>query len=204
MRKVLAMTALALLLGACAGASLSHAPPPGFDLSGTWLLNPAYSDAAPVPAPPGGGGRRLLRGGGMAPGSWPDAGPSTGLPGGGGRGGEHMGGPGGPASMRMGAGLLRAERLTIEQDATSMGIRIPGEVLRDVDWGTHEIGALKVDARWDRDGTLVVHSKRSGEELQERYRLSEDHRHLTLEIERSGGPHEPKRIVRYFDRAPAP
>jgi len=83
--------------------------------------------------------------------------------------------------------VLRARRMTIEQDHDSMGISYDGGEYRDVSWGDRKRGLWEVRAGW-LDGQLVIISKASDADARETLSLSADGQVLTVRVElRSGG-----------------
>lgn len=83
--------------------------------------------------------------------------------------------------------VLRARRMTIEQDRDSMGISYDGGEYRDVSWGDRKRGLWAVRAGW-LDGQLVIVSKASDADARETLSLSADGQVLTVRVElRSGG-----------------
>jgi hypothetical protein len=168
---------LALGLAAC-GPHLDTRSPSAVDLSGTWQLDAARSDAPQVP------GRRAdpdMRGG--------NAPPESDSP--------HLGGPTPLLSM------VTTTRMTIAQDATSMGIEYPGSPYRDLKWGTQKRGLFTIDAGWDDKRQLVVVTKSEPLNVREVYAL-QDVDTLVLQIDLQGKHFESRHMTRVFVRQPAP
>ncbi len=163
LRRVLSvslLTSLCLWLGACGGIQLEPTPPPGFDLSGTWL---AVDSAEPPPSP-----RSLRARGSML------------------------------AFVTQDFPILRAKRMTVEQNRDSMGVRYDGGNYRDVSWGTRQRGLWEVRAGWN-EGALVILWDADDAKAQETITLSADGQRLTVdaEIESRG---DRIAIVREFER----
>lgn len=128
-------------LAACSTPRLSPEVRSGFDISGSWTLDPSRSDVAPDSARlVDQMDRDLIRG----------ARSST-------------------LRNRIGDGtifafigqdfpVLLAERLTIEQSRESLGIRYEPGTYRDVSFGEKERGLWTISAGWDDRGSFVIFS----------------------------------------------
>ncbi len=180
---------MALALTACTALNLDSTPPQGYDLSGTWLINPQLSDPPPVP-----------RRGGDGP-----AGREKGA-----RGPAPSGGGGQPQmsdrSSRLAFAfliqdfpILAAQRLKIEQNRDSMGIDFDRGSYRDVSWGERERGIWDVTAGWDETGVLTILSESTDARALERLQLSEDERQLSIEFSYQVDG-DSRRYRRVFDR----
>lgn len=132
---------LCLWLGACGGIQLDPTPPPGFDLSGTWLV---VDSGEPPPTP-----RNLRARGSML------------------------------AFVTQDFPILRAKRITVEQNRDSMGVRYDGGDYRDVSWGTRQRGLWEVRAGWN-EGALVILWDADDAKAQETLTLSDGGQRLTV------------------------
>ena len=148
--------------------------PRGFDLTGEWVLDEARSDAPPdIDAIRRREDRDVIRG------RQSDASASA-------------------AFAIQDFPVLTAERMRIEQDENSMGIRYDGVVYRDVTWGERHRDLWRVHAGW-ADGDLVIRSVRGRVKGREAFDLERDGTVLrvTVSIETGG---EDVRSVRVFRR----
>ena len=64
--------------------------------------------------------------------------------------------------------VLRADKMTIEQNRDSMGIRYTPGVYRDISWGERQRGLWEVYAGWDEQDLVVV-SKTRNLRVEERF-----------------------------------
>jgi len=172
-----------MLISACA-IRLDRVSPAGTDLSGVWILNESASQTVNLQAQ----GQQVISGG-MAAGA-------------GMAGSSAMGGS--PAAMGNGqAGraitpTIRATQMTIEQNNDSMGIEIPNELYRDIDWGKKEFFRETVNAGWQKN-TLIVITESEQSTLTETYQINSNNNILTqtISIDNRRGTSE---FVRIFDR----
>jgi hypothetical protein len=173
---------LLLLLGACSAAPLDPSPPQGFDLAGDWVLQADLSDAAPgphqleAPPPPIPGSSRGNRGGRQSP-------------------------RGGLAFVAHDFPVLKARRMTIEQNPDSMGIEYDRGRYRDVSWGERTRGLWTVQAGWDDAGELVIRSDASDAKAVERYLLSSNGETLTVLVRIDAGSQKVD-VQRVYTRRP--
>ena len=131
-----------LLLAACSSTpDLTTQVRAGFDVSGTWVLDPARSDATPdTRRVVDDMDRQMLRrnGGYRAHRNLVDSAVF--------------------AFVGQDFPVLKAERLLIEQQADSMGIRYEPGGYRDVSWGERKRGLWTLFAGWNDAGAFVIHS----------------------------------------------
>lgn len=146
----------AALLASCAG-SLDASAPRGFDLSGDWQLDPRQSDA-----PPDLGAIRRREDRDIVRGRQANAGASA-------------------AFVLQDYPVLTAERLHIEQDAASMGIRYDQSAYRDVSWGLRKRDYWTVHAGW-ADGALVIRTARGDTKGEETMTLENGRRQLRIAV----------------------
>ena len=176
MKHVCAFT-LSLVLAAC-GAHLDTRSPATVDLSGTWEIDAARSDAPPragrPDAPPIG-----------------DDGPHEGDD----SERSHFGGP-----MPL-LPMVSATQMTIAQDAASMGIEYPGSPYRDLKWGTQKRGLFTIEAGWDA-GRLIVVTRSDPLNVRETYALSDAGDTLVLQIDLQGKHINTHHMTRVFVRKP--
>ena len=156
--------ALAAAGGAC--AALDVTPPAGFDLTGEWTLDADASDPTPdMRAIRRRADRRFERK-------------------------KSEGATAAAAFMLQDFPVLAATRLSIEQNADSMGVHYDEHTYRDVSWGEREWDFWIIRAGW-QDGALVVSSARGatrgtetyvleagGDRLRVRVRVETDGEHL--------------------------
>lgn len=94
--------------------------------------------------------------------------------------------------------VLRANTLSIEQQADSMGIRYEPGGYRDVTWGERTRGLWTVSAGWDDDGSFVIHSDSDDIQALERHRLQDASTlQVLLRVRADGGDLD---VVRTFTR----
>ena len=167
--------ALAALLAAAGCQSTLEAPPPSiFDLSGTWELNTRASDAAPDLKE-----IRRLEDRDVLRGHQRDAEASS-------------------IFVTEDFPVLGATRMTIEQDARSMGIQYANGPYRDVSWGERERGFWTIRAGW-HEGALVIDSRRNLTRGRETMRLERGGRRLRIDVAVQTGGRDVN-AVRVFDR----
>ena len=170
------VAAAALAFGLATGcqSSLDTTPAPGFNLTGVWRLNARLSDAPPDPRE-----IRRLEDRDVVRGRQRDAQASS-------------------AFVTEDFPVVKARRMTIEQDARSMGIRYDDGPYRDVSWGTRERDHWRVQAGW-RDGALVIRSRRDLTEGVETMRLERGGTRLRVDVAVKTGGRD-VRTLRVFDR----
>lgn len=165
----------------CTGIDLDTVNPPGVNLSGQWLVDFGDSDLVPDlrnrrPAKPsrrvqGTVSREALR---VADGS-------------------------AFAFIAHDFQVLRADKLTIEQNMDSMGLDYQPGVYRDVTWGERQRGLWEVLAGWEEQ-QLVIISKARNMRVEERLELvSPDLLKVWVYIDASG---EQLEFLRVFNRQP--
>lgn len=148
--------------------------PPGFDLSGEWVLDETASDA-PLDLD----AIRLREDRNVVRGRQTDAAASA-------------------AFVVQDFPVLSAKRLRIEQSVDSVGIRYDDAIYRDVSWGLRERDFWQVRAGWE-EGALVVRSSRGEVKGVERFTLSEAHSRLRVAV-RVDTAAEDVYAVRFFRR----
>ncbi len=178
-RRQLAALARAFgVLGALAGftacAPLDTDVPRGFDLSGEWILVEGMSDGPPdITAIRRREDRAVVRG-------------------------RQANARGSAAFVVQDFPVLGAERLSIEQNADSMGIRYDEGVYRDISWGVRERDFWTVRVGWE-EGALVIRSQRGETNGVERLALEDAGSRLrvTAKIDTEG---EDVRVTRVYRR----
>ena len=134
-----------LFLSACA-SKLSQSSPETVDLSGTWELNPTYSQDVVLQSPRDAKGGKGSRGRG-------GEGGGRGNRGGGGKGGDRGRPPEGDNSERRSrpekTNAMKATLMTITQNNDSMGIAYKNQDYRDVEWGKTEQWNATTTAGWN-------------------------------------------------------
>lgn len=98
--------------------------------------------------------------------------------------------------------VVKAQRMTIEQDNGSMGIRYDDGPYRDVSWGARERDHWRVQAGW-RDGALVIRSRRDLTEGVETMRLERGGERLRVAVAVKTGGRD-VHALRVFDRQTRP
>ena len=172
MRLAFAIACTVLAASAC--TPLNTNVPRGFDLTGVWVLDEYLSDPAPdLKAIRRREDRKVARG-------------------------RQSNAGGSAAFVTQDFPVLRAERLRIEQDADSMGIRYDQDVYRDVSWGERDRDFWSVRAGWE-ENTLVIRSVRGGTKGKEMLVLEDggDRLHVTVSVDTEG---EDVHAVRIFTR----
>lgn len=92
--------------------------------------------------------------------------------------------------------VIRAQGMTIEQNADSMGIRYSTGDYRDVTWGRRELGMWKVNAGWIDDELHII-SEAHDAKGTEIMTLSEDGNTLRVDVEiDTGGDYQLDRVFR--------
>jgi len=159
-----------LALSGCTGIDLATVNPPGVNLSGEWVLDFGDSDAAPD-----------LRNDPQSRAT---------------RGAFGRGRGSGLAFVVHDFQVLRADKLTIEQNRESMGVRYQPGVYRDLSWGKRQRGLWKVYAGWD-GVDLVVVSRANDLEVTERCVSSGQRLTVAVAVEADG---EQRQFKRVFNR----
>jgi len=146
---------LSLILAGCGGIQLAEENPADVDLSGTWHLDARASDRVPdlrnhLSKKVQRQARRASR---------------QGIP------PDFVRGAGsGLSFIRHDFQVLSANKVDIEQNRDSMGVRHYPGVYRDISWGERQRGLWEVRAGWE-DKQLVVMSKANDLHVVERYSL---------------------------------
>ena len=173
----------ALFISACA-SKLSQTSPSTVDLSGTWELNPTYSQdvvlQSPRSARGGKGGGRGGRGG--------EGGKRGGR--GGGKNGDQGGPPRGDNSERRSrpekTNAMKTTLMTITQNNDSMGIAYKNQDYRDVEWGKTEQWNATTTAGWNNQNQLIIETDTEKNEFIETYTLKSNGSVLELMIDVNG------------------
>ena len=165
--------AACLVAPAACQTPLDVAAPAGFDLSGVWVLDAGASDAAPDPK-----AIRRREDRDVALGRQTNAEASS-------------------AFVAQDFPVVSAQRMTIEQDARSMGIDYDNGAYRDVSWGERERDYWRVQAGW-QDGALVIRSRRDLTEGVETMRLQGAGRLRVDVLVKTGG--RDVEVTRVFER----
>lgn len=179
--RVSAIVAIVVAMIGCTGIDLDTVNPPGVNLSGQWLVDFGDSDLVPDlrNRPPGKPSRRVQ-------------------------------GTVSREALRVADGsafafiahdfqVLRADKLTIEQNMDSMGLDYHPGVYRDVTWGERQRGLWEVLAGWEEQ-QLVIISKARNMRVEERLELvSPDLLKVWVYIDASG---EQLEFLRVFNRQP--
>ncbi len=172
--KFLAMKAVFLVVLFCqvSCARLSPDVPKHFDLTGEWNLVESLSDQPPDPAK-----IRLEEDRNIARGRQKDVSASA-------------------SFVVTDFPVVVSNKMWIEQNSDSMGIRYSDGLYRDVSWGEHQRNYWHVHAGW-MDGILHIVSKRKGIEGREIYVLGSDS-DLTVDVtvDTSGSDIRVKRVFR--------
>ncbi len=144
-----------VLLAGCSGIDLDTVNPQGMNLNGTWLIDFTASDPLPDlrnrdlslsdKSRPRSVGREAMR---IADGS-------------------------GLAFVAHDFQVLNADKIVIEQNPDSMGVRYQPGVYRDVSWGERQRGLWLVTAGWE-ERTLVIISEAHDLRVEERFNRDGD------------------------------
>ncbi len=181
LNRTLAVACLIAIMIGCSGIDLDTVNPPGVNLSGQWLVDFGDSDLVPDlrNRPPGKPSRRVQ-------------------------------GTVSREALRVADGsafafiahdfqVLRADKLTIEQNIDSMGLDYQPGVYRDVTWGERQRGLWEVLAGWEEQ-QLVIISKARNMRVEERLQLvSPDLLKVWVYIDANG---EKLEFLRVFNRQP--
>jgi hypothetical protein len=174
------MVLLAVLMYGCTSApSLSTQMQAGFNIAGMWILDPARSDRAPDARQVVDEiDRRSLNSRTIGD-SRQELVDSTVF-----------------AFIAQDFPVLRAERLEIEQQSDSVGIRYEPGGYRDVSWGERTRGLWTITAGWNDAGEFVIHSDSEDIQAVERYvQLDARTLQIMLRVRADGGDLD---IVRTF------
>ena len=179
MKRLLTLS-LALLLAACSSIELDETNPSNVNLDGTWILDFANSDDVPD-----------MRDGLNRPKQRQPRNPREAQI------SEIRGAIGsGLAFIVHDFEVLRADKMEIELNPDSMGIRYFPGVYRDVSWGERQRGLWEVYAGWEL-GDLVILSRAPDLRVMERMQLSGDR--LTVQVEIKADD-EQRTLTRVFRR----
>ena len=138
--KVVGVLVLLVLLGVggCSSVDLSPINPPGIDFSGEWVID--FGDSDQVPDLRNHRPKQSRR----------SVNPSVR------REARRVGGGSGFAFIVQDFQVLGADKLLIEQNPDSMGIRYTPGVYRDVTWGERQRGLWEVNAGWEEHYLVIV------------------------------------------------
>ncbi|MEZ5598705.1 MAG: hypothetical protein R3E84_20425 [Pseudomonadales bacterium] len=175
------MLVLGATLAACSGPKLVERASAGFDLNGTWRLDHERSDAPPnAKAMVDRMDRAIVRSSRRQ------------------RLGRQLADAAVFAFITQDFPIAVAERLKVEQNADSMGIRYEPGGYRDVSWGEKDRGLWTVNAGWDPGGSLVIRSKSHDMRAwEEHVLLDADTLQVHLQVEAEAGNLD---LVRVFVR----
>ena len=157
------VTALMLVNCGPASSSLSSVVPYGVDLTGIWVLDEARSDAPPNTD----AALQRLKAAEIE--------------------GKRSDSFGSIIYATQDFPVISAERLTIEQDQSSIGISYGDGQHRDLIWGLQTRAEWKIDAGWEQT-RLVVKSMVSHTTGIERYQLQSDGDTLVVDVSVRAGP----------------
>ncbi len=171
---------LLLVFGACSSKPLDVSNPQNVDFTGVWILDSENSDVVPdmrnrPVKPPR---RRIANKDDPRIRSMIQAGGS------------------GIEFVVHDFEILRAERLDIEQNRDSMGVRYHPGVYRDISWGERQRGLWEVRAGWE-EGNLIVESEANNLTVVETHRRERDYLVVDVAIRADGEDFAFKRV---FDR----
>lgn len=177
----LLLLASAAVLAACSTLDLEPTAPAGFDLSGTWLINPVLSDAAPQR----GRSQSDTEREGVRSARPPRRPSLLGL-----------------SFITQDFPVLAARRLRIEQNRDSMGMDFDRGTYRDVSWGERERGLWRVRAGWN-EGDLVVVSDGEDARVEERFAMLDAGARLKVTVSYvfDGNRGEYRRVFDRFESA---
>ena len=176
MRLIFLVLTLSLLAG-CGGITLEESNPANVDFSGEWILDFSRSDVAPD-LRPGREGTRRSRDQRRQQRE------------------EILGASGsGLAFVSHDFQVLRADKLSIELNHDSMGVRYTPGVYRDISWGERQRGLWEVYSGWEA-GELVVISSARDLRVIERIRRQGDDLLVSVTIRADGEEREVNRVFR--------
>ena len=179
--RALAVTCFAFAIPGCSGIDLDTVNPVGVSLSGQWLVDFGDSDLVPD-----------LR-------NRPQGRPSRRVQGSVNREALRVADGSALAFIAHDFQVLRADKLTIEQNRDSMGLDYQPGVYRDVSWGERQRGLWEVQAGWEEQ-QLVIISKARNMRVEERLQLiSPDLLEVRVNIDADG---EQLEFLRVFNRQP--
>jgi hypothetical protein len=181
LNRIFTVACLVTMMIGCSGIDLDTVNPVGVNLSGQWLVDFGDSDLVPDlrNRPPGKPSRRVQ-------------------------------GSVNREALRVADGsafafiahdfqVLRADKLTIEQNMDSMGLDYQPGVYRDVTWGERQRGLWEVLAGWEEQ-QLVIISKARNMRVEERLQLvNPDLLQIRVYIDANG---EQLEFLRVFNRQP--
>ncbi|MEM7080926.1 MAG: hypothetical protein AAF513_20090, partial [Pseudomonadota bacterium] len=93
--------------------------------------------------------------------------------------------------------VLTADKLTIEQNRDSMGIRYEPGVYRDVSWGERQRGLWEVYAGWELDDLVIISAAPDLKVTERLVRLSARRLRVDVAIRADG---EDFQLQRFFDK----
>ena len=175
LRWFVAWFGVCMLVG-CAGVELATVNPSGINLSGTYLVDFSASDPLPDLQP----GSRSSSRKPVSPG----------------REAMRMLNGSGLAFIAQDFHVIKADKISIEQNRDSMGIRYEPGVYRDVSWGEKQRGLWAVYAGW-QDETLVIISTAKDLRVEERLRREGQQLVVDILMEADGEKATLTRIFRY-------
>ncbi|NKB99670.1 MAG: hypothetical protein GKR90_14405 [Pseudomonadales bacterium] len=181
MVRCLTLGFFAVLVAACSGIELVEDNPIGVDLTGSWVLDYADSDATPDFKQGLGGRKRARRTNDQVIKQRNDVLGALGS---------------GFAFVVHDFQILSADSITVEQNHDSMGIAHEPGVYRDVSWGERQRGLWEVYAGWEEQD-LVILSKAPDMSVLERYIVKRDRMTVELTIEADD---EERTVRRIFNR----
>ena len=146
-----------------ASSSLSAVVPYGIDLTGVWILDEARSDAPPDNA----AALQRLKAAEIE--------------------GKRSDSFGSIVYATQDFPVIAADRLSIEQDSSSIGISYGDGQHRDLIWGLQTRAEWKIDAGWEQT-RLVIKSVVSHTTGIERYQLDSDSETLLVDVSIRAGP----------------
>ncbi|XOV82912.1 MAG: hypothetical protein ACFHXK_18900 [bacterium] len=165
----------------CTGLDLDTVNPPGVNLSGQWLVD--FSDSDLVPN---------LR-------NRPAGKPSRRVQGSVNREALRVADGSALAFIAHDFQVLRADKLTIEQNRDSMGLDYQPGVYRDVTWGERQRGLWEVRAGWEDQQLVIVSSARNMRVVERLTLTNPDLLQVQVSIDADG---EQLEFLRVFNRQP--
>jgi hypothetical protein len=159
---------LATILGGCSGIDLSPINPTGIDFGGEWVID--FGDSDQVPDLRNHRPQQKRRS--VQPSVRREA--------------MRIGDGSGFAFIAQDFQVLRADKLLIEQNPDSMGIRYSPGVYRDVTWGERQRGLWEVNAGWEEDNLVIVSEANNLKVIERFQRASSGQLIILVSIEADG------------------
>lgn len=181
LNRIIAVACLVVATMGCTGINLDTVNPVGVNLSGQWLVDFGDSDLVPD-----------LR-------NRPQDKPSRRVQGTVNREALRVADGSALAFIAHDFQVLRADKLTIEQNRDSMGLDYQPGVYRDVSWGERQRGLWEVQAGWEEQQLVIISSARNMRVEERLLLVNPDLLEVQIYINAAG---EQLEFLRVFNRQP--